>query len=88
MDIRAIKDIVESGMRFYIHPDSLPLLGGQENDLGLDTEDTPCSYSVYHGGWVSAEAVYKAPHTHESKAPIRIIQRNGLAFMWPESEEG
>lgn len=56
---------------FNIHPDSMGIL-------------EPVAYDLIEGdGWYS--------HPRESdlravKKPFKIIQRNGMAFMWPEFE--
>lgn len=80
----------------YIHPDSLHLLEPQEGDIlecsGFSWEDSTLGYAV--------KEVYGVANKHEYEylIPInnvtgtsnfRILQRNGLAFMWPsfESEE-
>ena len=64
----------------YIHPDSLAILEPMENDIGKDGEG---NLMVFLDGrwrdWGDDEWVLNKPHT--------IIQRNGIAFHWPEVEE-
>lgn len=59
---------------FFVHPDSLSLLEPREADLYAC--DTGC-------GWL---ATTPGESWKKQVAPFRIIQRNGIAFMWPESE--
>jgi hypothetical protein len=59
---------------FNIHPDSLHLLEPQVGDLaqfGIDN----------YGMWREVEPQYRP-----NFFGIPIIQRNGVAFMWPEVE--
>lgn len=63
--------------RAYIHPDSLHLLEPQTGDA--------CSYPVTDPNYF-----FKYEPSHpiaDSDMDAKIIQRNGLPFMWPEKEE-
>ncbi len=64
--------------KLYIHPDSLKILEPQEGDLGLDINKMPVSYSS--GSWISYN------YGDDGVKGIKIIQRNGKLFFWPESE--
>lgn len=73
-------------IKLEIHPSSLPLLEPQKGDKGRDADDTPV---VAHrdGEWsFEYGAVEEAYGRDDVDFPIKITQRNGLAFMWPESE--
>lgn len=64
---------------FYIHPDSLHLLEPQDGDLILTTD---------RGG--TKALFFVDEHTFDfikRCKTFNIIQRNGIPFMWPESEE-
>lgn len=69
--------------RFYIHPDSLYLLEPRLGDIGEPVLD-----SVF--GHFDAVRLSTAHELAETISPLpkfsRIIQRNGVAFMWPERE--
>ena len=64
--------------RHYIHPDSLHLLEPQVGDL--------CSFLWWLMGSDKAAEHHKL-YDGGHLAWQRIIQRNGLAFHWPESDE-
>jgi hypothetical protein len=66
----------------YIHPDSLHLLEPKEDDIGFDGSNYG---SVYKLGRIFYVAVLFSEHNGEKVE--RIIQRNGIAFMWPQCEE-
>ena len=57
--------------RYYIHPDSLPVLGPREGDLLQ---------------WGDAEFALATPRDVGQADPDRIIQRDGKPFFWPERE--
>jgi hypothetical protein len=60
----------------YIHPDSLHLLDPKVGDLAW--------WSMKDGGGCLCEAT---PMLITQGGVRSIIQRKGVAFMWPESEE-
>ncbi len=60
--------------RFYVHAQSVHLLEPREADLYAC--DTAC-------GWL---ATTPGESWIKQIGHFRIIQRNGIAFMWPESE--
>lgn len=64
--------------RCYIHPDSLHLLEPKVGDLLLDDDPTDGANRTWH--------LEGMPDAIKAKWNI-IIQRNGIAFMWPEVEE-
>lgn len=65
---------------YYIHPDSLHLLEPREGDLVKATW-------VGKGAPVSQCLIYNAIEVLGSYWHIgKIIQRNGIPFMWPEQE--
>jgi hypothetical protein len=75
------------GERFYIHPDSLPLLLPRPGDIliraGIEEHVTMHNLFLF---------VHRAPDTeHLFKGFLQkggmIIQRNGLPFHWPQSEQ-
>lgn len=66
----------ESSYRIYIHPDSLHLLAPNKDDLMRSSGG-----SLFQFG--SGLETYDGFHGDDE--PL-IIQRNGIAFMWPESE--
>lgn len=73
----------ENHYQRLVHPDSLPLLEPRESDEGFDSDGRQCYFR--DGKWF-------VPHTVASSAdedatlPIAIDKRNGIAFLWPESE--
>jgi hypothetical protein len=67
----------------YIHPDSLCLLEPQTGDIGEEGGFT-FKYGGFIGGWNNGN--WDKPVYPDRAAAVRIIQRNGLAFHWPESE--
>jgi hypothetical protein len=69
--------------RFYIHPDSLHLLSPQEGDEGVDGYGLQV---VFEGdSWTRRHPV-AASADREAEGQVVIDKRNGIAFMWPESE--
>lgn len=75
----------EDKPKFYIHPDSLHLLEPEEGDVGispLNDWEMACLFC-------DAEWVISTPDNHFTvEVPnIKIIQREGKPFFWPESEE-
>ena len=77
--------------RYYIHPESLHLLDPQVGDLCLFTphkyghiEETEKQKEI---GGKQHEVVMLDGFYEEASYFGAIIQRNGIAFMWPESEE-
>lgn len=82
----------------YVHPDSLPLLSPQVNDY---VEYYNCFLGTIwkreNGLFLLQETSLNNPPEEvshytpmervEAKFIDRIIQRNGIPFMWPESEE-
>lgn len=73
--------------RFYIHPDSLHLLEPQVGDIFINVGS-----DLLNGvtRWESPQKMDKGCleiHNKYSKDTLaKIIQRNGIAFMWPEVE--
>jgi hypothetical protein len=68
------------GGRFYIHPDSLHLLGPRDGDINI--KGLVYMHCSYHDKmlWVD---LYCGNYCEERGQTIR---RNGTPFMWPESE--
>lgn len=64
--------------KLYVHPDSLHLLEPTNDDEGVDDSLDQCEHI---GGWV------KANNCNTIFGKVKIDKRNGIAFMWPESEE-
>ena len=83
--------------KFYVHPDSLPLLTPRVGDLVTNTfrgnHGRECSgvvESMANGG---ASAVITTCERHngkrhffESVSQLIVLQRDGKPFHWPESE--
>lgn len=76
--------------RFYIHPDSLPLLALHAGDLITSPSGVVGVYGsigtingIEHRRLFVAGSLRSQPLSGEEI----IIQRNGTAFMWPESED-
>lgn len=65
---------------YYIHPASIAILKPQVRDIWCDV--TSCG-KIYSDGRVTMDGVDQS--LEYSDEPI--IQRNGIAFMWPECEE-
>lgn len=64
--------------KFYTHLDSLHLLEGQVGDFAY-SEYMKAPYLLMDENI----EFYSSPDTRKGD---KIIQRNGIAFMWPESE--
>lgn len=78
----AMDEEVTIHARFIIHPDSQHLLEPQQWDVLQAADSTAVSY--YDGFYRKDEGfVFHDESAHKS---VKIIQRNGLSFMWPESE--
>lgn len=69
--------------KWYVHPDSLSILEPQMGDLMTSEHRDGRIASFSKDG--SFEDV--DDYTWHKDIPVKIIQRNGFAFMWPESEE-
>jgi hypothetical protein len=80
-DVQADDDVVKHFIspKYYIHPDSLRLLGPQEGDL-VAIDAFPGAFMAHHENIVMFDA------DGDPSEARRIIQGNGLAFHWPESE--
>lgn len=78
--------VADSGP-FYIHPDSRALLRVREKDMITYGGRAATIIGVYENNdvLVYGETVF-ARSVEDSL--IRIIQRNGIPFMWPESTAG
>lgn len=61
--------------KFYIHPDSVKLLEPQEGDVC----EHPMLKNYYH---IDGEENSR----WANDLRMKIIQRNGIAFMWPETD--
>lgn len=61
--------------KFYIHPDCCHLLEPQRGDMN-DNGDY----------WNGEEWWQKTECTYPNDEIYKIIERNGIPFMWPESE--
>lgn len=77
------------GQRYYIHPDSLYLLEPRDDDVGIWNQEW--SGYAHEGRYtypVFGKYASREPYTAADYRPPMhtIIQRNGIAFMWPESE--
>lgn len=69
--------------RLYIHPDSLHLLEPQEGDLwaGRGEDAHPCVWYI-----TDTECAEKLKTNGELRQRMICYHRNGIPFMWPESE--
>lgn len=79
-------DVSPLFQRIYIHPDSLALLEPQLHDLVDFGWIHPCGQSFHE---ISLMHTTFDAFCDESTCDYdshRIIQRNGLAFMWPKEE--
>lgn len=64
----------------YVHPHSLHLLEPQPGDFGWDAENS--FVACYSDGCFCL-----SPIGDYAVSPVRIIQRDGKPFFWPEREE-
>lgn len=78
--------------KYYIHPDSLHLLEPQAGDVATDTSNPALEVIEIDKGQYGGACQYSgkielknAKHRKEIGL-LKIIQRNGKAFMWPEVE--
>jgi hypothetical protein len=78
----------EPDERLYIHPDSLHLLEPQVGDL-IKQWGSQAGVPIYDIGAMNGKPCYFMPNNSFNylSSMERIIQRNGIAFHWPESEE-
>lgn len=78
----AVDDTLRDDGKVYVHPDSLHLLNPKGEDL------IKCTVCVCGAPDVGREyyELYKNVNYLSSMKFSLIIQHNGLAFMWPESE--
>lgn len=74
----------EGCRHFVIHPDSLHLLEPQVGDIGIQPDEACGEYR--NGRWRSFSSCGRDCYGLSEKERISIIQRNGIAFHWPESE--
>jgi len=76
---------------YYIHPDSLHLLEPQIGDLVATrrgNESTTLYQPIELGGpKFFIEEFILFGKTFKWEEIVRVVLRNGIAFMWPESEE-
>lgn len=82
-------DIKKYGLKYQVHHASLPLLDPQVGDLGLFVSE---ENGEYFDNIVSFCKNRKDWARHDGREMdeswfIKIIQRNGIPFMWPEVEE-
>lgn len=74
--------------KIYIHPDSLHMLHGQVGDwIETQTENYGKIYKDFKQV-ADVDEDYVSIHRENDWAhgDYKIIQRNGIAFMWPEVE--
>jgi hypothetical protein len=75
------------GIQPYIHPDSLHLLEAKPGDVvrvvGRDGRNPTEPISNLYVGKIQHDAIGVVMYPED----IQIIQRNRIAFHWPESEE-
>lgn len=75
----------------YVHPESLPLLEPQIDDIYpyRDAKGFLHLHQVHDVYDLNCERgkVLTPQDNYSGITPERIIQRNGFAYMWPESED-
>jgi hypothetical protein len=72
------------GRRYYLHPDSVPLLKPKPGDLVKVMGEV--GYVPTGKGFADLYAQRLAEANCQPHATGRIIQRDGKPFFWPESE--
>jgi hypothetical protein len=77
---------IDDGSKYYIHPDSVHILEPQIDDIGMDTEEVIFLCEGITPGW-SCLSTDSDGYTIMKTGDIKIIQRNGIAFMYPEKEK-
>jgi hypothetical protein len=78
------EDLLSLGGKLYIHPDSLCLLEPQDGDVLYHNAETRIDRFA---AIVGSVWLYDVPRAKRGvNNGLRIIQRNGIPFMWPESE--
>jgi hypothetical protein len=70
---------VSNGKKLYVHPASLSLLEPQVDDI--------CMCRMHLDDPASEIVPYRIHVPKTKHDVVAVIQRNGVAFMWPESEE-
>jgi len=86
-----LEDEINDDAKLYIHPYSLHLLEPHAGDLILLTKEFSVLVIDDPKKGIIAEATF--PDGSEGIAELdelksgKIIQRNGIPFMWPESEK-
>lgn len=68
--------------KFVIHPDSLPIFKPKVGDL-ISINGGESASIITHTEFLEQIAIVE----HQFASPLRIIQRSGLPFIWPETEE-
>lgn len=71
---------------FIIHPDSTHLLNSEVSDIIQFGDFTGNVTAVGHDRVLVESRIGVTKATLIDSRNIRIIQRNGMAFIWPESE--
>lgn len=67
---------------YYIHPDSMTIFEPVEGDIGIECKHYPMVCVYGKNDWIGDALAEEKGHFPEG--PIKIIQRNGIPFMWPE----
>ncbi len=80
------KEIVTPELRwanhkYYVYEDSLHMLDGQDADRGIDARGL--LVFMEYGNWEYVDST----QSRSPAEPVKIILRNGKAFMWPEVED-
>jgi hypothetical protein len=77
--LNEITDEMPAGYQIEVHPDSVHLLDPQEADAGNDLDHNLVIFlnGAWHDWGVDEWTL---------NPPYKIIQRGGVAFMWPEVE--
>lgn len=87
-DIIEVDKMNSTPERYYAHVDSLSLFELQKGDIVVMTPSSLNHANIKHLDHVSFD--HGEPYPHMVKMMQlggRIIQRAGIAFMWPEVEE-
>ncbi len=70
--------------RLYLHPDSVPLLSPRPGDVFTDGLGKPCRCAGVRNDRVMSEGVEGVEY--EWVENVRVIERDGKPFFWPDGE--
>lgn len=78
---------VHGAEKVYVHPDSLHLLDTKRGDwLSIGREMVRCCRVDQAGSSLIIPIIWYEGEEYLAQPKTPVVQRNGIAFHWPESE--